>query len=251
VASDRDEQKRLQALVACTLVSRSFASEFRQYLFEILTVRENTFTEDDLARRLCAHAQVLEERPEYQGMVKTVILVLAPTSNSIAQDTRFPMWLKGLNSVSKLIFAACDGSPLDFTRLPPDSRDAIIKLCMSSSTINLNFDKINNLPSGIFCNAPNLQYLTLGAVTMGAWFDEFTVEELELISSTKPGIHLSLHHAVIQVAQLTLQAIVPILVRVWKLSGEYHTTGDAMVTSMSMYGARRTLRESELTFSSE
>jgi hypothetical protein len=252
VASDRNPHARLQALAACTLVCRSFAPEFRPYLFETLFVREDDFTEDEIARRLCAHARVLEDHPEYQRMVKTVVLVLAPYPPSVWQDARFPLWLKGLTFVSELVISTCD-EELNFADIPAYSQDAIIRLGTSPSILKLDFDEIYNLPARIFYDAPNLQYLNLGAVTMDASFAEhaLTEDELELLKSTRPLIHLNLHHTVDQAAQITLQALIPVIVRIWKLSGEYQTMGDVVLSSMCMVGGRQTLRDLELALGGE
>jgi hypothetical protein len=255
VASDRDEREKVQALAACILVCRRFAPEFRPHLFETLEVREDLLRKDDVVRRLRAHAQALEENPQYQRMVKTVVLVLAPSAPSIWQDTRFPLWLKGLTAVSELVILTGEES-LNFVELPRFSQDAIMRLCSVPSIRKMDLDQIDNLPPSLLSDAPDLHYLNLGAVTVAVEVSlvmrqPYTEDELKLIASNNPGIHLNLHHTVAEMVQFTLRALAPILATVWKLSAEYETMGDLMLTTMCMVGARESLREVELTIGGE
>jgi hypothetical protein len=254
VASDRNDQIRLKTLAACMLVCWDFALEFRPHFFKILAVDQgNAIDYDDaLGKRLSAHAQALEDHPEYQRMVKTLVLVTPSFPPSILYDARFPQWLKGLTSVSEFVIAPCSEESLDFNDpdLPQETRDAITQLCTSPSIRKLDFKQIDNLPSRLFCDTPNLEYLNLGGVTMDASQQPPTKDELKLIASTRPHIHLNLHDTSEKDEEnhFILKALAPIAVRAWKLSGQYETLDDVVLMSMCLVGAREVLRELELTF---
>ncbi|KAH6899591.1 hypothetical protein BKA70DRAFT_1230869 [Coprinopsis sp. MPI-PUGE-AT-0042] len=202
-------------------------------------------------RQLCTHAQALEDHPEYRNLVKTVTIVLKSKMDpgrSVVNDYRFHSWLKGLTSVTSLSLGTY-GTPLEFSRLRPRPRDAIIQLCSLPSIRCLMFDTLYDLPPWLFCDAPKLKYLSLGSIIMDGSFQKhhLTEDDLKLITSTSPRIRLHFpRYNVNGDVERTIQALVPILPRIWKLSGRYDTMDEVALFSMSMIGGRKTLQELDL-----
>ncbi|KAH6899562.1 hypothetical protein BKA70DRAFT_1230843 [Coprinopsis sp. MPI-PUGE-AT-0042] len=85
VASLHEDDKwtrrcRNLTLKNCILVSQSFAYEFRPYLYESLYIVDSQSheTQELSGDRLCDHVRTIQERPEYQRLVKKVFISLDP-----------------------------------------------------------------------------------------------------------------------------------------------------------------------------
>ncbi|KAH6899530.1 hypothetical protein BKA70DRAFT_735325 [Coprinopsis sp. MPI-PUGE-AT-0042] len=255
VASNPKDYTRTQTLADCVLVCRSFAQEFRRHLYETFTIRETLLDDaEDTGSKLCAHAQALEDHPEYRKLVKNVTLWLTnqPMHRvSILDDPRFPSWLKGLTSVISVSLGSSNfDEQLDFALIAPSSQKAITQLYTLPSIRRLIFEDIDGLPPRLFCDAPHVEYLSLGSVYMddsaSFWHQSLTEDDLKLLASTKPPVHLRLYNIGQDDVAGTLQALIPIIDRVRKLSGRYDATG---VFSACLVKGRETVRELELTLS--
>ncbi|KAH6899563.1 hypothetical protein BKA70DRAFT_1313827 [Coprinopsis sp. MPI-PUGE-AT-0042] len=256
VASNPYERQRTRTLTQCMLVSRSFAHEFRRHLFDNLLIYDSTMEAvEDISKRLCIHAKALEDHTEYRRFVKAVRISLEVEpglGSSILDDPQFPSWLEGLTSVTS--FSLRNFSEhFDFAELDPRPRDAIIKLCSLSPIRCLTFDDVENLPPRLFCEAPNLEYLSLASVIAGGSSEEDpdNLADSDTPTSTvsrNPQIHLHIpHYSVDEEVPRMLRALAPILNRVWKLSGKYDTVEELMLLSFGLLDARDTLRELDLT----
>ncbi|KAH6899538.1 hypothetical protein BKA70DRAFT_735489 [Coprinopsis sp. MPI-PUGE-AT-0042] len=153
----------------CMLVSQSFAYEFRPYLYETLYIVDSqSIRGQDLAcKSLCAHACTMQERPEYQKLVKKLVIALDANCPkklrlSLARFSEFPSWLEGLSSASYVAFGplSASGKPR-FSDLPHQTMHAIERLCSLPSIRSLSFNNFEDLPSHLISDAPNLVELNV------------------------------------------------------------------------------------------
>ncbi|KAH6899522.1 hypothetical protein BKA70DRAFT_735228 [Coprinopsis sp. MPI-PUGE-AT-0042] len=97
VASDTDEERRINTLVNCIPVCRSFAHEFCPHLFKTFCISDCLVKGAEVVgKRLFTHAQALEDHPEYRAMIKAVTIRLGNGSGcgrSVGNDPQFPSWL--------------------------------------------------------------------------------------------------------------------------------------------------------------
>ncbi|KAH6899540.1 hypothetical protein BKA70DRAFT_1313790 [Coprinopsis sp. MPI-PUGE-AT-0042] len=119
----------------------------------------------------------------------------------------------------------------------------------------MTFERVDNLPPQLFCDASNLEYLSLPSVTMegslsGEDFRQLFagVGETSIINGAQIHLDIPRYPADVDVGR-TLRPLLPILSRVWKLSGQYDNVGEVALLSVAMLRARDMLRELSLTFS--
>ncbi|KAH6899539.1 hypothetical protein BKA70DRAFT_1313786 [Coprinopsis sp. MPI-PUGE-AT-0042] len=250
VACKPASAQRTQTLMNCMLVSRSFADEFRRYLFAIFHINDCAIEDlQETAERLSTHAVALVDHPEYQKFVKTVTISLevANTGFSISDVLDF-RWLTSVTSIS----LKCKVSAFNFALIAPHSRDAIVNVCSLPSIHRMTFDQVDNLPPQLFQNAPSLKYLSLHSTTMVGSSQEGFIDFYSRLSATStpssdPPIHLEIshYHSFYKVTN-ALPALIPILNRVWKLTGR---PCGPLFLSMIVLGARDALEDLDLTFS--
>lgn len=256
VASDPDRESRLQALYDCMLVSRSFAHEFRRHLFETFTISDTMYCQDveDMCNKLSAHAQTLQDHPEYRKLVKTVHIRLSNQPGerfSIIDEPRFPSWLEGLTSVTSISFGSSDfdSEAIDFTLVLPDSRAAIIQLYSLPTIRRLAFYNIDDLPPQLFRDTPRLEELYLFGAFMDDSYEHIREEEeeLKLVASKKPSVHLHLSCTHQNEIPRTLHALLPIILRTSMISAKYDAKGEVDFIRVCLNSARDTLQELDLT----
>jgi hypothetical protein len=257
VASDANDPRRTQTLASCMLVCRSFTSEFRTYLFDTLLVHDS-FVGNIHARRdrLSAHSQMLEDQQGYQKLVRNVSIILKSErlyGNSVGNDSRFPSWLRGLTSVTSISIRTL-GGPVIFSELERSSQEAILNLCSLPSVNRLIIEDIGNLPPQVFLDTLDVESLSFGNVIIDKSLQRARLTEDEVAqircSSPRLHIHLSRFPPGTEAAR-TLQALTPLLARVWKLSGRYNTINEVRFFNMCTIGGRETLRELDLTLAGE
>ncbi|KAH6899561.1 hypothetical protein BKA70DRAFT_1406359 [Coprinopsis sp. MPI-PUGE-AT-0042] len=256
VASDRDDKHRTQTLMDCMLVRRAFACEFRPHLFEIFKISDiSPRPIEYLSKRLTMHAQTLEDHPEYRKFVKILDIELGiGMGPSLLYDPHFPLWLKGLTSVTTFSLASC-AETLEFALLEPPIRDAMVRLYSLPSIRRMTFFQVENLPPRLFRNVPNLEYLRLSDTFVEdpsqEDFNELGDGGVETPTAfTTPQIHLDIPcYTVDEEVPRTLQALAPIFPRLWKVSGVHNTISAAMLISMCALRAGDTLRDLDLTLS--
>ncbi|KAH6899531.1 hypothetical protein BKA70DRAFT_735334 [Coprinopsis sp. MPI-PUGE-AT-0042] len=155
----------------CILVSQSFAYEFRPYLYEALYVIDHQSEEaqEIAGDRLCDYARTMQERPEYQKLVKKVFFHLDPRAakrkelaRSLVNFHEFPSWLEGLQSVVSVTFGSLDSTrDLCFSEIVGPSMRAISRLCSLPSINSLSFSGYEGFLPHLVLDAPNLLFLNI------------------------------------------------------------------------------------------
>ncbi|KAH6899569.1 hypothetical protein BKA70DRAFT_1526844 [Coprinopsis sp. MPI-PUGE-AT-0042] len=152
----------------CMLVSHSFAHEFRPHLYHTLYIVDAQTIEQQwvVHKRLCRHNRTMLAHPEYQKLVKKVIIALdayVKLKRSLVDFPEFPSWIETLPKVSSVAFTSLSMTyeALSFRHFPPASVEAISRLCSRPSVQSLSFSGCYELPSQLISNAPKLTHLTI------------------------------------------------------------------------------------------
>ncbi|KAH6899567.1 hypothetical protein BKA70DRAFT_1230848 [Coprinopsis sp. MPI-PUGE-AT-0042] len=154
----------------CMLVSQSFAYEFRPYLYETLFIVDTQMAtgQEAASDRLCDHARTMQEHPEYQRLVKKVIIAVdvdpaVQLRRSLVNFLEFPSWLEGLSSVASVAFGCLSmaSQAPSFFDFHAASIQALFNLCSCPSIQSLSFSGFSVLYTPFITHAPNLSYLAL------------------------------------------------------------------------------------------
>jgi hypothetical protein len=170
LTEDDDCTRRFRNLTlkSCMLVSQSFAYEFRPYLYETLYIVDTQSLKQQYLAcdRLSSHARVLQDRTEYQCLVKKLIITLDASSylhlrQSLINASEFPSWLAGLSSVSSIVFGSLSKSeyPPSLSEILGPAIRPITRLCSRLSVRCLTFIGFNTLPQALVNTVPNPKYL--------------------------------------------------------------------------------------------
>jgi hypothetical protein len=156
VASSGHE-KRQQTLVACRLVCRTFAQEFRPYLFRTLRIHDVGGSDG----RVSPRHKILQENPSYCALVKSVSVALSP-SGWIEQDSSLAEILGLLTSVTTLsLSATVPNTVFSFDTLSRALRMAIDHICALESFQHLNLDSCTHVPPALYLSSPTVKKVTL------------------------------------------------------------------------------------------
>ncbi|KAH6899570.1 hypothetical protein BKA70DRAFT_1313839 [Coprinopsis sp. MPI-PUGE-AT-0042] len=256
LTDDFDNRARSRALKSCMLVSRSFACEFRPFLYETFTIGDGATTGECVLAydRLDTRLEVLNEHPEYRKLVKNVKIIispknLTPSMAGIINSARFPSWMMGLQSVTTILIRSVTHEPFDFSKILQRSQEAIVELCSLPSVKYLALWNILNLPPYLLNCAPKVKRLSLWRVLVNK---DTTVSNLsgdeEVQSPNLSLLHLNLRgHFPIReypnVEEPSVWALEPILKRVWKLSGQYGQEIEAQALDWCTIRVEKTVRE--------
>ncbi|KAH6899592.1 hypothetical protein BKA70DRAFT_1526872 [Coprinopsis sp. MPI-PUGE-AT-0042] len=141
----------------CMLVSHSFAHEFRPYLYHTLYIVDSQTIEQQwvVHKRLCRHNRTMLAHPEYQKLVKKVIIALdayVKLKRSLVDFPEFPSWIETLPKVSSVAFTSLSMTyeALSFLHFPPASMEAISRLCSRPSVQSLSFSGYSVAASTLF-----------------------------------------------------------------------------------------------------
>jgi hypothetical protein len=156
VASSGHE-KRQQNLVACRLVCRTFAQEFRPYLFRTLRIHDVGGSDG----RVSPRHKILQENPSNCALVKSVSVALSP-SGWIEQDSSLAEILGLLTSVTTLSLCATVPSTFfSFDVLSRALKKAIDHICALESFQHLNLDSCTHVPPALYLSSPKVKKVTI------------------------------------------------------------------------------------------